>query len=70
LLQRKQFGYTPLLKDEKGNFIKDKKTTLWASWVWLWTAIWTRKDLDEIDSGFFNQSWELDKTDLDFFNNL
>jgi hypothetical protein len=28
LLQRKQFGYTPLLKDEKGNFIKDKKTTL------------------------------------------
>lgn len=59
LLQRKQFGYTPALKDKEWKIIKETKP--------LDTAA-----LDEIDSWFFNQSWkwELDKEDEDFFNNL
>lgn len=51
---------------------------LWTTWTWLWAALWFGKtpvvqsNLDEVDQWFFNQTWawQLDQTDLDFFNNL
>jgi len=82
-LQRNRFRFTPLDKTPTEPIDISKSQSLWSLWAWLWAWLgfwtWTTwtydpSKLDDLESWFFQAEttwpWQLDQTDLDYFNNL